>query len=112
MLALSVFYIYIGVRDEGTMPFRFYIILPICFFVLSLAVYVSLEEKWKTISKIFLYIFSLCLMGVVGYGIKVVIYHTFGDPIKSPFEYGIIALVVGGSLLLGVIKIMGSKWLN
>jgi len=112
MLALSAFYIYAGFRDEGSMPFRFYIIVPICILVLSLVVYFSLEENWKTISKLFLYTFSLCLLGVVGYGIKVVIYHTFGDPIKSPFEYGVIALIFGGSLLWGVIKIMGSKWLN
>ena len=112
MLVLSAFHIYAEVRDHGFVPFRFYIILPVCFTVLSLVVYFSLEEKWKTISKLALYTFSICVLGVVVYGIKVVIYHATGDPIPSPLSYGLIALAAGGSLLFGAMRLMGSRWLN
>ena len=72
-IVLSVFQIPIELQEHGKIPARIQVMLAIALSILSVSVYLSHLPRWKVGINYLLYILSICSLGVMMHGVKILL---------------------------------------
>jgi hypothetical protein len=112
MLALSIFYSYIELRSLGYVPLRFFIIVPICLFVLAIVAYLSEKRAWITVVRLSIYVLLLLSMMIGLFGLRVLLNLLLGEPASTSMYRGLLAAGCGCLMFWLLLKLSNTKWLR
>ena len=111
IFAISVFYVPNHIA-EGTLSIWQVLLIIISAFSWVAISYYSEEAAWKTLLKLLVTTSAYIFLAIGGFGLKELISSFFHENMLLDIKWSIITIIIGFSLVFGMIKVGKSKWLN